>query len=90
MTGRRIQDRPVEYTLTEPQVSESRLAKLLKRVTVDPHVCHGQPCIRGMRIMVTTIVNSLKGGMSVDELILRYPDLTRDDIDAAIIYSHRK
>jgi uncharacterized protein (DUF433 family) len=41
-----------------------------------------------MRIMVNSIVNSLKGGMSYDDLILRYPDLTRDGIDAAVTYAH--
>lgn len=86
----KTKDRPVEIEITEPDLSESRLVGLLKRITVDSHMCHGEPCIRGMRIMVITIMNSLKGGMSVDEILLRYPDLTRDDIDAAIIYSHRK
>lgn len=43
-----------------------------------------------MRIMVNTIINSLNGGMPIDEILLRYPDLTHDDIDAAVIYSRRK
>jgi uncharacterized protein (DUF433 family) len=85
----KTKDRIVESELTGSVLSESRLAGLLKRITVDPNMCHGEPCIRGMRIMVITIMNSLKGGMSVDEVLLRYPDLTHDDIDAAIIYSHR-
>lgn len=86
----KTKDRPFESKITSPQLSESQLSKLLKRVTVDASVCHGEPCIRGMRIMVSTIISSLKGGMSADELLLHYPDLTRDDIDAAIIYSHRR
>lgn len=86
----KTKDRPFENKAAKPQLSESQSSRLLKRVTVDPSVCHGEPCIRGMRIPVNVIVNSLKGGMSVDEILLRYPDLTRDDIDAAIIYSHRR
>ena len=86
----KTKDRPVNSKAAELQLSESRLSGLLKRVTVDPSVCHGEPCIRGMRIMVSTIANSLKGGMSADEILLRYPDLTHDDIDATIIYSHRR
>lgn len=90
MMEKQTKDRPVEHTTAEPQVSASRLSRLLKLITVDAQLCHGEPCIRGMRIMVSTIINSLRGGMSVDELLLRYPDLTHDDIDAAIIYAHRK
>ena len=86
----KTKDRLTESKDAEPQFSENRLSNLLKLVTVDPSVCHGEPCIRGMRIMVKTIVNSLRGGMSVDEILLRYPDLTRDDIDAALISSHRR
>jgi uncharacterized protein (DUF433 family) len=86
----KTKDRAVESNTVKLQLSESQLSKLLKRVTVDPSLCHGEPCIRGMRIMVKTIINSLKDDMSVDEILLRYPDLTYEDIDAAIIYSHRR
>jgi uncharacterized protein (DUF433 family) len=86
----KTKDRPFEIKVAKPQLSESQLSRLLKRVTVDPSVCHGEPCIRGMRIMVNTIINSLNGGMPIDEILLRYPDLTHDDIDAAVIYSRRK
>jgi len=78
-----------ETKIAQPELSESRMFSLLKRVTVNDSVCHGEPCIRGMRIMVSTIINSLKGGMSVDDILLRCPDLTRDDVDAAIAYSNR-
>lgn len=86
----KTKDRLTENEDAESQLSENRLSNLLKLVTVDSSVCHGEPCIRGMRIMVKTIVNSVKSGMSVDEILLRYPDLTRADIDAAIIYSRRR
>lgn len=86
----KTKNRPFESKATRLQLSENQSSRLLKRVTVDPSVCHGEPCIRGMRIMVNTIINSLNGGMSVAEILLRYPDLTRDDIDAAAMYSRRK
>ena len=86
----KTKDRPFETKTIKLPLSESQLSRLLKRVTVDPSVCHGEPCIRGMRIMVSTIINSLNGGMSIDEILLHYPDLTRDDIDAAVIHSRRK
>ena len=88
MPVKRVKDHAEENASARPDVTESRLRSLLKRVTVDPSVCHGEPCIRGLRIMVSSIVNSLKGGMSYDDLMLRYPDLTRDDIDAAVTYAH--
>jgi uncharacterized protein (DUF433 family) len=77
-----------ESSAARLDMTESRLRGLLKRVTVDSQVCHGEPCIRGLRIMVSSIINSLRGGMSYDDLMLRYPDLARDDIDAAVIYTH--
>lgn len=86
----RVEEIPVAIKESAGELSESRLSKMLRRITVDPQVCHGEPCIRGRRIMVSTIINSLRGGMSYDDLLLRYPDLSRDDIEAAIIYSHRK
>jgi uncharacterized protein (DUF433 family) len=85
---KKVKEYAAENSFTRSDMTESRLRGLLKRVTVDPQVCHGEPCIRGLRIMVSSILNSLKGGMSYDDLMLRYPDLTRDDIDAAVTYAH--
>lgn len=81
----RIEENPITVEEPSEELSESRLSKMLKRITVDPQVCHGEPCIRGRRIMVSTIINSLRDGMSYDDLLLRYPDLSRDDIEAANI-----
>jgi uncharacterized protein (DUF433 family) len=85
---KKVKEYTAENSFTRSDMTESRLRSLLKRVTVDPQVCHGEPCIRGLRIMVSSVLNSLKGGMSYDDLMLRYPDLTRDDIDAAVTYAH--
>ncbi|MFH0904845.1 MAG: DUF433 domain-containing protein [Methanobacteriota archaeon] len=59
---------------------------LLKRISVDPKVCFGKPCIRGARIWVSLILDFLAGGMTIEEIIEEYPQLTEDDIRAAIAY----
>lgn len=59
---------------------------LLKRVSVDPQICGGMPCIRGTRIWVALILDHLADGMSESELLSEYPQLTPSDIRAAIAY----
>ncbi len=59
---------------------------LLSRITINPNVCFGKPCIRGHRIWVSLILDFLASGMSVDDLLDEYPDLNRDDILACIAY----
>lgn len=49
---------------------------LLSRITVDPEICFGKPCIRGHRIWVSLILDFLAGGMMVEEILADYPDLT--------------
>ena len=57
------------------------------RVSIDPRVCHGKPCIQGTRIMVSIILDYLKAGESFDEIRRQYPALTDDDIRAALGYA---
>jgi uncharacterized protein (DUF433 family) len=59
---------------------------LLQRISVDPNVCFGKPCIRGTRIWVSLILDFLASGMSVEEVLAEYPHLTEEDIRAAIAY----
>lgn len=59
---------------------------LLERISINPQVCFGKPCIRGTRIWVSLILDQLAGGTSVEELQADYPQLTREDIFAAIAY----
>jgi len=59
---------------------------LLERISIDPNVCFGKPCIRGTRIWVSLILDLLATGLSVDEILAEYPQLTRDDIRAAMAY----
>ena len=49
-------------------------------ITLDPNVCHGKPCIRGLRYPVENVLEWLAGGMTVEEILSDYEDLTRDDI----------
>ncbi|HMM76019.1 MAG TPA: DUF433 domain-containing protein [Gammaproteobacteria bacterium] len=59
------------------------------RITSDPSICHGKPCIRGLRYPVESVLEWLAGGMTIDEILADYPDLERDDILAALAYAAR-
>ncbi|MCL6614146.1 MAG: DUF433 domain-containing protein [Firmicutes bacterium] len=59
---------------------------LLQRITVDPNICFGKPCINGTRIWVSLILDFLADGMTPQEIIAEYPELTVEDIRAAIAY----
>ena len=62
------------------------MAELLDRISIDPTVCGGKPCIRGTRIWVSLILDLLATGMSEAEVRAEYPALTREDILAALAY----
>lgn len=59
---------------------------LLERISIDPNICFGKPCIRGTHIWVSLILDFLASGMTLDEILEEYPQLTREDILAAIAY----
>ena len=60
-----------------------------QRITIDPNVCHGKPCIRGLRYPVENVLEWLASGMSVDDILADYSDLERDDILAALAFAAR-
>jgi len=62
------------------------VANILDRISIDPTVCGGKPCIRGTRIWVSLILDLLAGGMSETDLQAEYPALTHEDVLAAIAY----
>ncbi len=62
---------------------------LLTRITVDPEICHGKPCVRGLRYPVETILEYLAGGDSLENLLKEFPDLEREDILACHEFSRR-
>lgn len=59
---------------------------LLNRITMDPQICHGKPCIKGHRIWVSLILDYLAGGMTIDEILEEYPGIEKEDILACIAY----
>jgi uncharacterized protein (DUF433 family) len=60
--------------------------ELLGRISVDPNVCFGKPCIKGHRIWVSLILDLLASGWSVQEILDNYPGLEETDIRACIAY----
>jgi uncharacterized protein (DUF433 family) len=69
---------------------EGRVNPLLERISIDPNVCFGTPCIRGTRIWVSLILDFMANGMSVEEVLSEYPQLTVNDVRAAIAYGVEK
>ena len=63
--------------------------KFAERITIDPDICHGKPCIRGLRYPVETILELLNSGMTTDEILADYEDLERDYLLAIMAYSAR-
>lgn len=59
---------------------------LLSRISINPNICFGKPCIRGHRIGVALILDLLAGGATIEELLQEYPGLEREDILACIAY----
>ena len=60
--------------------------ELLERVTVDPGICSGKPCIKGTRIYISIILDALAEGLTPEEIIDHYPSLQVEDIRAAVAY----
>ncbi len=66
-------------------------ANLLQRITTNPAQCGGRPCIRGMRIRVTDVLDLLATGLSPEAIISEeLPDLTLDDVRACLVYASAK
>jgi uncharacterized protein (DUF433 family) len=61
--------------------------ELLQRISIDPNICFGKPCIRGHRIWVSLILDMLSSGMSTQEILAQYPQLEEADILACIAYA---
>lgn len=72
-----------------PKFGETEMTKenLLHRISIDPNICFGKPCIRGHRIWVSLILDYLAGGMTIEEILEAYPDIERDDVLACIAYA---
>ena len=62
---------------------------LLQRITHNSEICHGKPCIRGLRYPVEFILELLSSGMTIYEILANYDDLEREDILAALLFAAR-
>jgi uncharacterized protein (DUF433 family) len=60
---------------------------LMERIELNPRVCNGKPVIRGTRIPVSVILEQIAEGESWENLLAGYPELTREDIQAALLYA---
>lgn len=59
----------------------------LYRITVDPDICHGKPCVRHMRWPVEVVLDMVASGMSIDDILADHPELEREDIIACLHYA---
>jgi uncharacterized protein (DUF433 family) len=62
---------------------------LLSRITVSPDICHGKPCVRGLRYPVEFLLELLSSGMNQEEILSDYEDLEADDLRAAMAWAAR-
>jgi uncharacterized protein (DUF433 family) len=63
---------------------------LLTRITLNPNQCGGRPCIRGMRIRVSDVLDLFAAGLNAEQILEEMPDLEADDLKASLIYAARK
>lgn len=66
------------------------MSTLLERITINPQQCGGRPCIRGMRIRVSDVLDLFAAGLNAEEILAEMPDLEVDDLKAALAYAARK
>jgi uncharacterized protein (DUF433 family) len=65
------------------------MSKLAGRITIDPEICHGKPCIRGMRYPVESMLEYLAGGDSIEDVLREFPDLEREDLLACLEFAQQ-
>ncbi len=66
------------------------MAELMDRITVNPEQCGGRPCIRGMRIRVSDVLDLLANGLSPEKIVKEMPDLELEDIRASLRFASRR
>ena len=59
----------------------------LNRITIDPNICHGKPCVRGMRWPVAVVLDLIESEMTFEQIIADHPELEREDILACLTYA---
>jgi uncharacterized protein (DUF433 family) len=63
---------------------------LLERITINPKQCGGRPCVRGMRVRVTDVLDLYAAGLTLEQILEEMPDLEREDLQACLQYASRK
>lgn len=66
------------------------MSNLLERITINPRQCGGRPCIRGMRIRVSDVLDLFAAELTAEQILAEMPDLEADDLRAALLYASRK
>lgn len=66
------------------------MANVSERITVDPEQCGGRPCIRGMRIRVTDVLDLLANGLTPEQVLQELPDLEPEDVQACLRFASRR
>jgi len=61
--------------------------ELLARISIDPKICFGKPCIKGHRVWVSLVLDHLASGWTAEQVIENYPGLTKEDVLACIAYA---
>jgi len=60
-----------------------------QRLNIDPNICHGKPIVRGTRVLVSSILGALGAGDSIEDILEDYPNLSKEDIEAALEFASR-
>ena len=76
-------------SIREANPSKQPTHNLLDRISTDPAICHGKPCIRGLRYPVDMILELLSSGMTSEEILADYSDLEREDVLAVLAFAAR-
>ncbi|MBM3302258.1 MAG: DUF433 domain-containing protein [Deltaproteobacteria bacterium] len=66
------------------------MTEVFERITVNPRQCGGRPCIRGMRIRVTDVLDLLAHGLNPEQILEEHPDLELEDISACLKFASRR
>lgn len=69
--------------LLQPGEGEGE-STMKNRIVIDPEICHGKPVIKGTRVLVSNILGALAGGDTIEQIFEDYPNITRDDVHAAL------
>lgn len=66
------------------------MSAIMERITVNPRQCGGRPCVRGMRIRVSDVLDLFAAGLSTEQILDEMPDLEADDLRACLLYARRR